>query len=144
MLIHCQSTICFFRGWNELEWDTVNTVSLVSRRVEPLPFEHVAQMSVTSSTRDLNSPPIRIRCSFYGSRKSFIKCWPTTPRIELCRWFVQGGSAPSTSVNTLVKELVILTCSRIPENFILKWDLITVTLLLVQWTTICKMPYTSK
>jgi hypothetical protein len=155
---HSQSTSLFFGGWNKLKWNTVDAVPLISRRVEPLPFEHMPQMSSTSSTCDLNSPPIRIRlvaieemwppsesghgmsrkereitvCGngwenqyrpFYGSRESFVECWPTTPWVELRRWFVQGGSAASTSVSTLAKQLVIFTCSRVPETKMIKWNL---------------------
>lgn len=119
-----QSTSLFFRGWNKLEWDAVDAVSLISRRVEPLPFEHMPQMSSTGSTCNLNSPPIRIRRPFYGSRESFIECWPTTPWVELCRWFVQWGSAASTSVSTIAKQLVIFTCSRVPGTNMMKWKFI--------------------
>lgn len=51
----------FLRGWNELERDAVNTVSLVSRRFKSFPFEYMPQMPSAGSTCDLCSPPIRIR-----------------------------------------------------------------------------------
>lgn len=54
----------FLGGRIELKRDAVNTVSLVGRRLKPLPFEYVPQVSSTSSTCDLCPPPIRVRLMF--------------------------------------------------------------------------------
>lgn len=61
----------FLGGRIELKRDAVNTVSLVGRRLKPLPFEYVPQVSSTSSTCDLCPPPIRVRLMF-NKKKTFV------------------------------------------------------------------------
>lgn len=62
----------FLGGRIELKRDAVNTVSLVGRRLKPLPFEYVPQVSSTSSTCDLCPPPIRVRLMFNKKKHSLI------------------------------------------------------------------------
>ena len=57
--IHLLSS--FLWGWNELERNAVDTMSLVGRRFKPFPFEYMPQMSSTGSTCDLCPPPIGVR-----------------------------------------------------------------------------------
>ena len=51
----------FLWGWNELERNAVNTMSLIGRCFKPFPFEYMPQMSSTGSTCDLCPPPIGVR-----------------------------------------------------------------------------------
>lgn len=128
---------------NKLEWNTIDTMSLICWSWKPFTFKHMTKMSATSCTGDFNPHSIWIRLNsckricirynkiksnetkirmieahiaIYGPGKTFVECWPATTRVKFGCGSVKWSSTSCTTVNAFAKELVVFSRPWIPKE----------------------------
>lgn len=98
----------------KVDRDAVYAVTLVGGRVEPLAFEHVAEVTTTGLASDLDSlhAPAAVDVAIDGARNGVEEGGPSTARVELGRGLVQGRVAARAGVHAVLGiVLVVLACS---------------------------------